>query len=387
MKSEVTAVAVVSEVVEDTGRFLELEREWDDLYGRSRHATPFQSWSWLYSWWEAYGSGYELRLVTFRDDGVLVGVLPLMIQRRLGAGRLLFVGTGRTDYQDMVVRDGWEARVAPAVRPALERLTGWQVADLQQLRPAATAWDALSGWAGPRSCLAHEGSPVVEVRPWDELVAGLSRNHRSTVRRTLRRAEVDGLRLERAGPGDARRAARTLVDLHRELWRGRNMVSEHGSERWSAFIEAAAVRLMERGLADISEFWREGEVALSLFWVFGGDFVGFCHAGVSQSALRRYQWHALLVQAGNDLAHERGCPRLDLLRGAESYKLKWASETVPSHRLILARTSAAWTCYSAYNLMRRKVAAYMNSEAGPQWPRQAVRRLRRRLRHAARGME
>lgn len=377
-------MAVVGEVVEETGRFLGLEREWDDLYGRSRHATPFQSWSWLYSWWEAYGPGYELRLVTFRDDGMLVGVLPLMIQRRFGAGRLLFVGTGRTDYQDMVVRDGWEDRVAPAVRPALELLKGWQVADLQQLRPAAVAWDALNAWTGPRSCMVHEGSPVVEVGPWEELVAQLSRNHRSTVRRTLRRAESDGLTPDRAGPGDARRAARTLVDLHRELWRGRNMVSEHGSERWSAFIEAAAVRLMERGLADISEFRRNGEVVLSVFWVFGRDFVGFCHAGASRSALRRYQWHALLVRVGNDLAHERGCPRLDLLRGAESYKLKWACETVPSHRLILARTSAAWTCYATYHLMRRKVAGYMNSQRGPQWPRTAVRRLRRGLAHAPR---
>ncbi len=46
---------VVVEIVEDSWGFAALEEEWDDLHRQSPRATPFQSWAWLYSWWEHYG--------------------------------------------------------------------------------------------------------------------------------------------------------------------------------------------------------------------------------------------------------------------------------------------------------------------------------------------
>src|SRR3712207_5773324 len=85
---------LVAEVVEDSRAFAALEREWEDLYQNSPLATPYQSWAWLYSWWEHYGDDYELRLVTVRDGDLLVGIVPLMLERRWGFGRLRFIGTG-----------------------------------------------------------------------------------------------------------------------------------------------------------------------------------------------------------------------------------------------------------------------------------------------------
>jgi CelD/BcsL family acetyltransferase involved in cellulose biosynthesis len=81
-------------VIRDPQAFAALEEEWDDLYRRCPRATPFQSWAWLYTWWEYYGEGYELRLITVRHEGLLVGIIPLMLERWWGLGRLLFVGTG-----------------------------------------------------------------------------------------------------------------------------------------------------------------------------------------------------------------------------------------------------------------------------------------------------
>ena len=82
-------------------------REWDDLYRNSPRATPFQSWAWLYSWWEFYGESYELRLVTVRDDNnLLVGLVPLMLGRKMGFGRLLWIGTALSDHVDMLVSEG-----------------------------------------------------------------------------------------------------------------------------------------------------------------------------------------------------------------------------------------------------------------------------------------
>src|SRR5918997_5263344 len=83
---------VIVEVVKDSRGFAALEEEWEDLLRQCPHATPFQSWAWLYSWWEHYGEGYELRLITVRHEGLLVGIIPLMLERRWGFGKLLFIG-------------------------------------------------------------------------------------------------------------------------------------------------------------------------------------------------------------------------------------------------------------------------------------------------------
>jgi CelD/BcsL family acetyltransferase involved in cellulose biosynthesis len=55
-------------ILGDAQNFVALREEWEDLYRNSSLATPFQSWAWLCSWWEFYGKGYELRLVTIRDN-------------------------------------------------------------------------------------------------------------------------------------------------------------------------------------------------------------------------------------------------------------------------------------------------------------------------------
>ena len=90
------------ETLQDMNDFAALEKEWGDLYRNSPRATPFQSWAWLYPWWKFYGEDYDLRLITVRDHtGLLVGLMPLMLERLTDFGRLLFVGTGITDQNDI----------------------------------------------------------------------------------------------------------------------------------------------------------------------------------------------------------------------------------------------------------------------------------------------
>jgi CelD/BcsL family acetyltransferase involved in cellulose biosynthesis len=366
-------------VLTDTKNFAGLEEEWEELYRHCPSATPFQSWSWLYSWWEHYGEAYVLRIITLRDgeEGLLVGLLPLMLERRWGFGRLLFVGTVQTDYQDVLVREGWEDEVADAAARALKQLQGWQVADLQQLRPEAAARGILQRWGGLSIKTWQESCPVIEVLPWGDLVASLSKNYRSTVRRALRRVEADKLNHWRVGVQDAKKAACTLVELHRELWRERDINPEHLTRRWGSFVEAAFSRMMVRGLAGISEFRRDGEILISFSWVFGQDFVGFYHSGASHEALQRYQWSAILVWEGLNIAHDRDSGCLDLLRGEEPYKMRWASTVIPSDRVILGRKLLVWVPYAAFQDLRSRAKRYVRSDSTPQRIKNTVYRLRR----------
>jgi CelD/BcsL family acetyltransferase involved in cellulose biosynthesis len=68
-------------ILKDVQGFAALEEEWEDLYHDSPRATPFQSWAWLYSWWEFYGEDYELRLVTVPWVDIRLGTSSVKIVR------------------------------------------------------------------------------------------------------------------------------------------------------------------------------------------------------------------------------------------------------------------------------------------------------------------
>jgi CelD/BcsL family acetyltransferase involved in cellulose biosynthesis len=377
-------------VVEEAKDFAALEQEWGDLYHNSALATPFQSWAWLYSWWEFYREDYELRLVTARNhEGLLIAIIPLMQKRKWGYSRLLFVGTGLTDYLDVLTREGWEAEASEAGVRALRQMSAWQVADLHQLRPAAAAWRIIERWDGPKTQAWQYGCPVIDVKPWDELLMSFKRKMRYDVRRALRRAEEDGIRCEPARPEDAEQAARRWVALHREAWRGREIEPQHLTRRFELHLEAAVCRMTACGLGGLYEFRRNGEVIASHFLVFGRDFVGEYLAGATQEALARYQVSSLNIWNGVNVALRRNSTYLDLLRGEEPYKMRWTPTVVSTHQVILGRRGISWAPYATYSVLRSRAKKYVNSHDAPRWIKRALTEshvLRRRVkRHVGRG--
>jgi hypothetical protein len=378
-------------VVEDPAAFAALEEEWNDLLRDAPLATPYQSWAWLYSWWENYGGGYRLRLVTVREDGVLVGIVPLMLERR--TGRLLFVGSGITNHLDLLARAGWEERVARAGVEALRRMASWRVADLWQLRPGAAAWHLYRAWDGYGTDVWQASCHMLDLGAgWDGLLLSLSQKFRGNVRRALRRAEGDGGRWEPAGPERAEDAASTLVALHRESWEGREIGAEHLTRRFEDHLRAAARRMSARGFGTVSEFRQDGEVISSHLVVCGQGLVEGYLGGATREASRRYSVDALRVRDLASFAEADGLSRVSIGRGEESYKQRWQPKTEPSRRVILARDAPFFAAYAGYQVLQAKARSYVNSEEAAPWVGKAADRYRSlrsrlgRLRSKAPGM-
>jgi CelD/BcsL family acetyltransferase involved in cellulose biosynthesis len=360
-----SAELLETSILGDPRDFASLEGEWQDLYHDSLAVTPFQSWAWLFSWWEAYGKGYRLRLVTVRCDGVLVGLLPFMLERRFGPKRLLFVGTGQSIYLDIIARRGWENRVTRAGTETLGRIGFGELADLQQIRPEAATWGMVHDWMGPKTCVWQTSCPVIEAKSWDGLLTLLSQKQRSNSRRALRRAEEDGVRSVLAGVDEAEQAASRLIALHRESWQGRDISPEHLTGRFERLLGAAARRMTASGVGVISEFWRGEEVIASHFLVIGRDFVGGYLGGATSEALRRYSINTLYIRDGVSVAQDNNLPYFDLMWGSGSHKLQWQPEVKANHRVISSRNLVLWANYAGYHLLRLRAKRYVDSESVP----------------------
>lgn len=338
--------------------FRALEQEWEDLYQDSPHSTPFQSWSWLYSWWESFEELYELRLITVREKDTLVGLIPLKLERWWGFSRLSFIG--ERAQQDLLAREGWEDEVTEAGIGALRQLDSWHVIDLRDVNPTATTWGIFKRWNDPRihRLINSESYVFLEVKPWDELLTSLSRNDRQAVRRTLRRAEEDGVCSVLAGSEEVEQAARRLVALHRKLRQGRDIARTHLTPQFESFIVAAARRMTNRGLGRISELRRDREVIISSFMLFGDKVTDAYLVGVSQEARQRYQWSSVGIRDALNTAHSRNNTYVCLAQAGEPYKQSWPHKLVPYYQIIIGRDLVSLTLYLSFLSLRARAAKY-----------------------------
>jgi CelD/BcsL family acetyltransferase involved in cellulose biosynthesis len=366
-------------VLEDSQAFRALEQEWEDLYQECSYSTPFQSWAWLYSWWEAFGEAHELRLITVRDGTLLVGLIPLMLERRWGLRRLRSIGF-ELDRLDLLARNGWEDKVSEASVGALWQMMGsWHVLDLQALSPAAAAWGIFQRWNGPRSCMPVACYLFIEVKPPDELLASLSRKHRHSVRRAVRRADEGGVYPVLAGAEEAEQAARRLVALHRKLRQGRRITRDHLTPNFDSFMVGAARRMTDRGLGRVYELWRDGEVLISSLTLFGDEVTHAYLVGVSQEARECYQWSSLGIWDALEMARTRDSTYLCLSSGREPYKQRWAPEEVLYYRVILGRGRVLWGLYWACVSLRKRGAAYIKASGTFKLMKNTAQWLRRRI--------
>src|SRR4051794_33669588 len=143
-----------------------LEEEWRALWRRCPRATPFQSPEWLLPWWRHFGEG-DTRVLTFcAEDGRLVGLAPFMLCNEHKGDHdhiLRFIGTGVSDYCDILVEPGFEETFANALCGALSTLGHWRCADWHQVPATSPLLDFARGSPAVTNVDQHEPCPSVAL--------------------------------------------------------------------------------------------------------------------------------------------------------------------------------------------------------------------------------
>ncbi len=136
------------EYVDSLRRFLELEAEWDELESRSL-CHIFQNHRFLRSWLETAGrhTKVQLAIVLYREDGVLQGVLPCCVTKRMGIPTLSWLGGFHlVDYGDVLFDHSADLPVGDFMDGALnliEQRVGFHVSFFDNVREDAAAYHYL----------------------------------------------------------------------------------------------------------------------------------------------------------------------------------------------------------------------------------------------------
>ncbi|OIV36012.1 hypothetical protein BIV57_18640 [Mangrovactinospora gilvigrisea] len=351
----------------DPAAFTALAAEWDALHAVCSTATPFQTRGWLASWWRHYGGHDRLRLAVVRRSGRLVALAPMMIVRRGPWWVLSAIGAGISDFADVLVDDARGTAEPSEVREAVRRLgwtllriPGWQVIDLREVRPGASAFRLLDVWPGARARLADSVCMQLPSRPIEEFVRSLSHRTGSKTRSKIRKIDALGLKVERVEADEAADAASAVLDLHRRLWVGRGITPEHLKGRFEGHLRTATREMAAAGQAEVLLYRHGDELVAGDLVLVGHDMVGPYLYGVHPEFRNKVDVAVLLLRQNLVLAQDLGLPVLSLLRGQEPYKVRWHPQEEHNSRVLLARRGrlgeGELTGYRALARGRRKAA-------------------------------
>ncbi len=299
--------------------------EWWQLWRVSPTATPFQSPAWLLPWWRAFAPG-ELRVITVRQSGRLVGLAPLYLERGACGRRLLPVGISLSDYVDILLDPDIAEAAATALCRHLASLADWDALELVDLLPGAAALRLPVPAACDEAQQRSSACPVLVLADpagaQDHgIPPGKLRDVRQARHRAARRGEVviiDGDRL------NAHRMFSELVRLHRARWQAREEAGVLADPRVVGFHQEALPLLLEANLARLHALLIAGEVTAVYYGLLHRERA-YAYLGGFDPAFSFESPGTILIGHAIAAAQRDGAREFDLLRGRESYKYSWGA--------------------------------------------------------------
>ncbi len=345
----------------DDAAFASLQGEWNALVRRSRFDTIFLTREWQATWWRYVGASRgELYLLAARQDGRLVGILPLYLTEDDGAQCLQVVGCIEvSDYLDLVIEAGQEE---PVYRAFLEWLASaeaprWDLLDLCNQPTASLAHSRLTqlaadwGWEAqtaeedvcPVVALLQDSSPEIEAAEnpaWEAYLGRLDKKDRHEIRRKIRRVErdvpdsrvvvIDGSE----GEAELDAAVDRFITLHRLSSPAKDAFM---TEEMQAFFHGIARALAEQGWLKLF-FIEVGGIPAATYFCFDyADEILVYNSGYDPQAFPQLSLGWVLMARVIQYAIAAGKARLDFLQGSEDYKYRFGGRDTTVYRTLIRK--------------------------------------------------
>ncbi|HEU5426557.1 MAG TPA: GNAT family N-acetyltransferase [Actinocrinis sp.] len=308
-------------------------RAWDALWHTSHEATAFQHRAWLAAWWAGYGRPGGLRLILVWHHGRPVAGAALYLAARDPLRRLRLVGSGVSDYGDVLLAGTDRAGATRRLAAALAGLR--RPVDLRETAPGSAAGELAALF--PRRTGAHPDSTCMDLaaRNWHDTVAALPRRSANRLNAKSRRLDRLGVRAEPTRPQEAAAAVELLLRLHAEQWRGRGINPEHLTGRYCSLLRSAVPQLIADGCGELVRFSVDGETVACDLLLYWEDTVAAYLNGASPERRTQIDYSTLFVREGLSIAEKRDAKHYSFLRGCEPYKLRWHPTPHVNLRLVL----------------------------------------------------
>jgi CelD/BcsL family acetyltransferase involved in cellulose biosynthesis len=326
--------------IENEKAFQALEAEWNPLLQSSRSDSFFSCWEYVSTWWEIYGSSFQLLLLAAKNDrGQLVGVAPLMICRRKGIqGKLFrelgFIGQNvdtLPEYLDFFAAPECEAEVMAAFAKYLIGELGerWDSLRLETVRSESTAISSLERSLAEQGVALKRSADVPcyyasFAGGWHNYLKQKTRHFRSHINYSRNRLAKEGeLRYLFAGKDiGVDEAFNEMVRLNRERWG--NQGNSFRSENVLRLHRTLCHRITPKGwLVLVLLSVGENIVGAKYDYAYGGKIWGN-QGGWSLNYQKKDLGGIFLAQL-IEWGSSKQLVEYDFLGGEADYKERWST--------------------------------------------------------------
>jgi len=342
--------------------------EWDEAVSRLG-GSIYMTYDWLKTWWNFYGHRRELRLLVFRVNDDIVGLIPLYLDRlgiwplRLKVARLVGANIPPKVFNPPI-HEAWAKDI---FRSALQVLFGKEAVDVLSYGPVSELHEP--SVALPRACSGLSGrvthtTDLGEVHSVFSLPAsledyfdGLSRSERKKRRHELQilqkecHTKVDVV----SDPARLAEEFERFAEQHTAQWQSAGKLGHFGA--WPKGKEYNAALVQAQGARGRVRFVRivtDSRVISSQYvFAFGDTYFAELPSRAIGPGWERLSLGAAGMIRTIESAIQEGKQRLEAGLGHYEYKLKMGARehTVRTVRVV-ANQPASWIRRSLFNILR-----------------------------------
>jgi len=347
------------DIVTTTEGFEAIHGQWDVLFQSANEAKVFQSFTWNYAWWKAFGLGCDLAIIIVREKDRIMGLAPFMVRHRLGVPQVEPIGSDQYAYFGVLI-EGDRQDVIQAIGDCLNHtypsglihFPYYNVADSSVNILGATL--AAAGWREAR-WQRNIARCVLADSNYETYMMTKSQKVRYNLRREQRKLEeqhqMDVAHFFGSDIDD--RVILRMANIQKRSW-----LSRRGADT----VDAGALNVMIRALG------REGMAEVFILTLSELDvafILNFCSARCAHCISIAFDETFLSLSPGKVLMSiciktllDRGINAYDFLFGDGEYKRFWANRTILVFRSVCYRGLRSWVLSWIPHRLSGKLARY-----------------------------
>lgn len=351
------------EIVTDPRRFAEIRQEWQQL----RHGSNgyvFQDHDWIAGWLDGIRDRKEIKLqIALAWEGArLRGVLPCAVHRRSGLRVLTWAAQLFSDYCDCMLDPAVDvAMTLPLLWDGMRQSGGFDVINLQQVRPDAQCRDFLDRLADGGACL-HRGDRQERCmridNHWpdgDAFFRSLNKKGRNNYTRGKRiLAELGGdVCFRLVGQDEDTKPIIDEIMGLKQIWLQAcdPQSTQLGSD--GVVLRAMLDQALRSGLARIFLLETGGKIAAaSINFIYAQRMEAYFTA--YDAAFDRASPGTILIVDYARWSFDRGLSHVDFLRGEEAFKFRLANAETTLSSFAGARTLMGQVAISGHRWLSRR---------------------------------
>ena len=314
------------------------EKRWQELLQACTVDTLFITPLWQRVWWEQFGDGAEMLLLSLQDGGNLEALAPLARHD----GSIRFIGDQDVcDYNDFLVLRGAESRFYPSLLDHLEGET-WQTLDLYSVPEGSPTLAYLPELARQRGYQVEvqeeDVAPGVRLpESWEAYLQTLTKKDRHELRRKLRRLESASEGFRYYSVSEPTEVEHSLDDLLSLMRSSREDKRDFLTPSREQFFRRLATEMARVGILKLFFLEMGGErMAATMCFDYGATRLLY-NSGFNP-AHGYYSVGLLLKALCLKDAIEEGKEYFDFLRGSEPYKYDLGARDRSLYQVVVRRS-------------------------------------------------